>query len=88
MLHIVSGAIVQATTNFGTDVHLFSRDDGIDNGTDVFTVDGSVTTPGAPAGSGRVRAVLSPRNAASAPAAPAASPAPLRSTTTLGGERK
>lgn len=59
-----------------------------DNGTDVFTVDGSVTTPGAPAGSGRVRAVLSPRNAASAPAAPAASPAPLRSTTTLGGERK
>ena len=37
VLHIVSGAIVQATTNFGTDVHLFSRDDGIDNGTDVFT---------------------------------------------------
>ncbi len=59
-----------------------------DNSNDVFTVDGSVTTPGAPAGAGRVRAVLSPRNVVTAPGAPAASPAPLRPSSTLGGERK
>ncbi|MEY2736158.1 MAG: lipopolysaccharide transport periplasmic protein LptA [Burkholderiaceae bacterium] len=62
-----------------------------DNGSDTFSVDG------APAGgSGRVRAVLTPRNAASAPAAPttpggAAPSAPaapgLRSSPALGGAR-
>ncbi len=63
-----------------------------ENTTDVFTVDGApmgARQPSASAG-GRVRAVLSPRNAASAPQAPPA-PAPgtpLRPSTTLGGERK
>lgn len=65
------------------------------NLTDVFTVDGQKTAPNAagdaPAGSGRVRAVLSPKEAkpaAPAPdAAPASSPA-LRSSTTLGGGAK
>ena len=63
-----------------------------ENTTDVFTVDGAplgARQPSASAG-GRVRAVLSPRNAASAPqATPAgASAAPLRPSTMLGGERK
>lgn len=61
-----------------------------DNTTDVFTVDGSVATPGQQGGtSGRVRAILTPRGAASAPggAAPGA-PAQLRQSTTIGGERK
>jgi len=69
-----------------------------DNTTDVFAVDGggSGTAPGTPGG--RVRAMLSPREAASAPAGagrPAAPPPPpvapaaqLRSSTTLGGEKK
>jgi lipopolysaccharide export system protein LptA len=62
-----------------------------ENTTDVFSVDGGPAggTPGA--GGGRVRAVLAPRDAASAPAssrAPAASPAPLRSSTTLGGDKR
>ncbi|TFZ01740.1 lipopolysaccharide transport periplasmic protein LptA [Ramlibacter humi] len=61
-----------------------------DNPTDVFTVDGGPTSPNA---GGRIRAVLSPKDAASAPAngAPrpgAAPPAPLRPSATLGGERK
>ena len=58
-----------------------------DNTTDVFTVDGSLqnqrtaTNPG-----GRVRAVLSPREPASAPAA---SPTPaLRPSNSLGGDKK
>ncbi len=61
-----------------------------DNTTDVFTVDGSVTTPGQPAGGtgGRVRAVLTPRGAASAPVAAPGAPAQLRQSTTIGGERK
>ena len=60
-----------------------------DNITDVFTVDGSVTTPGQPAGTGgRVRAVLTPRGAAAAPAAAPGAPAQLRQSTTHGGERK
>lgn len=61
-----------------------------DNTTDVFTVDGSVTTPGQQAGAGgRVRAILTPRGAASAPAAVApGAPAQLRQSTTIGGERK
>lgn len=65
-----------------------------DNTTDVFTVDGG-PAGGAPATpGGRVRAVLAPRNAASAPAAatpqqPAsAPPARLRPSTTLGGETR
>ena len=61
-----------------------------DNTTDVFTVDGSVTAAGQPAATGgRVRAILTPRGAASAAAqaAPAA-PAQLRQSTTIGGERK
>ena len=60
-----------------------------DNTTDVFTVDGSVTTPGQQAGAGgRVRAVLTPRGAASAPVAAPGAPAQLRQSTTIGGERK
>ena len=66
-----------------------------ENTTDVFTVDGAALgarqTPSGSVG-GRVRAVLSPRAAASAaPAAasPLASPAaPLRPSTTLGGTRQ
>ena len=69
-----------------------------ENTTDVFTVDGGRRTnqagnaPAVP--SGRVRAVLAPRGTASAaaPAAPATASSsagvPLRSSTTLGGERK
>ncbi len=60
-----------------------------DNSTDVFTVDGgpggSTSTPGVPAG--RIRAVLSPRNTASAPAVPQP-PVQLRQSTTIGGEKK
>jgi lipopolysaccharide export system protein LptA len=61
-----------------------------DNGTDVFTVNGAVTPPGAPAAAdGRIRAVLTPRGVASAPAAASSGPAPaLRPSVTLGGERK
>jgi lipopolysaccharide export system protein LptA len=59
-----------------------------DNGTDVFTVDGSVRPR---LGPGRRRAgacrAVAAQERASAPAAPAASPAPLRPST-LGGERK
>jgi len=62
-----------------------------DNTTDVFTVDGgpASATPG-----GRVRAVLAPRDAASAPAAagssprPATPPAQLRPSQTLGGDAR
>ena len=58
------------------------------NTTDVFSVDGKPTTPGAPkdpsASGGRVRAVLAPKETASAPAAPAPAPAPaLRSSPRL-----
>jgi lipopolysaccharide export system protein LptA len=60
-----------------------------DNTTDVFTVDGGAGS-GAPGG--RVRAMLSPREAASAPAGaartPAAPPGQLRPSTTLGGEKR
>jgi lipopolysaccharide export system protein LptA len=55
-----------------------------DNTSDVFNVSGgNAASAGNP--SGRVRAVLSPRVAASAPAAAGA---PLRSSTTLGGDKK
>jgi lipopolysaccharide export system protein LptA len=63
-----------------------------DNSSDVFNVSGGSTVAGAPAGSGgRVRAVLSPRTTASAPAAsssPATPAAPLKPSTSLGGEKK
>jgi lipopolysaccharide export system protein LptA len=55
-----------------------------DNGNDVFTVDGG---PASPAVGGRVRAVLTPRGSASAPA-PAAAPASLRPSMTLDGGKK
>lgn len=58
------------------------------NATEVFTVDGSVAKSGSGSG-GRVRAMLTPK-AEAVPAAPAASrPGPaLRSSATLGEERK
>lgn len=60
-----------------------------DNTTEVFTVDGG---PSSPTPGGRVRAVLAPREAASAPAPaerPAAPPpAQLRPSTTLRGEAR
>jgi lipopolysaccharide export system protein LptA len=59
-----------------------------DNTTDVFTVDGG---PASPAAGGRIRAVLAPRGAASAPAQPASAVTPgarLRPSVTLDGEKK
>jgi lipopolysaccharide export system protein LptA len=57
------------------------------NGTDVFTVDGGVTRGPTDNSRGRVRVVLTPKPQADAsPATP--SSAPLRSSTTLGGERQ
>ena len=60
------------------------------NLTGIFTVDGNPANASAANPGGRVRAILAPRNAASAPVAPAAAAsAPgLRSSTVLGGERK
>ena len=60
------------------------------NSTNVFTVDGTVAPSGAGAGGTRVRAMLSPKPApaASAPAAAASVTPTLRSSTTLGGEKK
>lgn len=55
-----------------------------DNAAEAFSVQGG--TPTATNPSGRVRAVLSPREAASAPAA-ASAPTPLRSTPALGEAR-
>ena len=67
-----------------------------DNTTDVFTIDGAMVkgSPGAPAG--RVRAMLTPKPDTAAPAVsnPASASTPqtstpaLRSSTTLGGEKK
>jgi lipopolysaccharide export system protein LptA len=61
-----------------------------DNTTDHFSVDGNPGGNATPANpGGRVRATLAPRTTASAPAAPAAAgSAPLRSSTTLGGEKR
>ena len=59
-----------------------------DNMTDVFSVDGDPANPAPGTAGGRVRAVLSPRGAASAPPpAPVAPPTPLRSTPRLGEGR-
>jgi lipopolysaccharide export system protein LptA len=57
-----------------------------DNGTDVFTVDGGAASP---AVGGRIRAVISPRPGASAPAAVPSQPAvQLRPSTSLDGAKK
>jgi lipopolysaccharide export system protein LptA len=56
-----------------------------DNTTDTFNVDGG---PASPAHGGRVRAVLAPRQDASAPAAPVAPPAALRPSERLQGGKK
>ena len=56
-----------------------------DNNTDVFTVDGG---PASPAIGGRVRAVLTPKPAASGPAPAGAPPAQLRPSTKLQEGRK
>jgi lipopolysaccharide export system protein LptA len=56
-----------------------------DNTTDVFSVDGG---PASSAVGGRVRAVLAPRQSASAPAAPVAAPAQLRPSTSTDGGKK
>lgn len=59
-----------------------------DNTSEVFNVSGGATSSsGGGAPSGRVRAVLSPKAAASSPAANTP-PATLRPSTTLGGEKK
>jgi lipopolysaccharide export system protein LptA len=61
-----------------------------DNTTDVFSVDGGASnaSPGNP--TGRIRAVLTPRGVtpAAAAASSAAPAAPLRPSTTLGGDKK
>lgn len=62
-----------------------------ENTTDVFTVNGAPLgrrDPQATNPSGRVRAVLAPRSAASVPAVPASGLPPLRTSPGLGGERK
>jgi lipopolysaccharide export system protein LptA len=56
-----------------------------DNSTDVFTVDGG---PASPAMGGRVRAVLTPKPGASAPAASGGPPAQLKPSTALDGGKK
>lgn len=59
------------------------------NLTDIFTVDGAPGgAPGTGSMGGRVRATLTPSSAASAPAAAAPVSPPLRSSPTLGGEKK
>ncbi len=57
------------------------------NGTDVFTVDGGVTRSPADKSRGRVRVVLTPKPQIDVNPA-SATPTPLRSTTTLDGERQ
>jgi lipopolysaccharide export system protein LptA len=63
-----------------------------DNSTDMFNVSSGSASGNASSGNpaGRVRAILSPRTAASAPAAPAPAPsgANLRPSSTLGGDKK
>jgi lipopolysaccharide export system protein LptA len=56
-----------------------------DNNTDVFTVDGG---PASPAAGGRIRAVISPRPPASAPAPAGQSPIQLRPSSSLEEGRK
>jgi lipopolysaccharide export system protein LptA len=59
-----------------------------DNKTDVFTVDGGAQNKSATNPTGRVRALLSPRVAASAAPAPAMPPTTLRVSPTLGTDKK
>ena len=59
-----------------------------DNKTDVFTVDGGAQNRTASNPSGRVRALLSPRIAASAAPAPVTPPATLRASPALGVDKK
>jgi lipopolysaccharide export system protein LptA len=65
-----------------------------DNTTSVMTVDGGPAAAGTAGGSGRVRAVLTPRNddtrsGSPSPKPPAPAPAaPLRKSSTLGGDKK
>lgn len=64
-----------------------------DNPTDVFTVDSGPQSKTAANPTGRIRALLAPRNKASAPGAPAAAPPSgpspnLRPSTTLGNDKK
>jgi len=56
-----------------------------DNANDTFSVDGG---PASPAAGGRVRAVLSPKPAASGPGAAASAPGVLQSTPALDGGKK
>jgi lipopolysaccharide export system protein LptA len=56
-----------------------------DNANDVFSVDGGPTSPAA---GGRVRAVLSPKPAASAPGTAASAPGGLRPSATLDGGKR
>jgi lipopolysaccharide export system protein LptA len=62
------------------------------NTTEVFTVDGALASPRPGIPAGRVRAMLTPQPESAAPSAKAATPAgnvpALRSSTTLGGEKK
>ena len=61
------------------------------NLTDVFTVDGNPSNASSANPGGRVRAIIAPRAAASAPTAAPATPSvnsTLRSSTTLGGDKK
>jgi lipopolysaccharide export system protein LptA len=59
-----------------------------DNTNDTFSVDGGPAGAAPGTAGGRVRAVLAPRNSASAPAAAPAAPAALRPSVTLGGDKK
>lgn len=56
------------------------------NSTEVFTIDGSPAKAGASTPAGRVRAMLTPKPAPDTPAGTAVTP--LRSSGTLGGEKK
>ncbi len=60
------------------------------NTTDMFSIDGAASKGGSGASPGRVRAMLTPKPdaAAKSPAASASVTPSLRSTTTLGGEKK
>ncbi|MDM0115571.1 lipopolysaccharide transport periplasmic protein LptA [Variovorax sp. J22R133] len=86
--HAVMRRLLGATVNDETTGPLIVYDQS----NDTFSVNGAPPAPGAaPAGGGRVRAIMTPRPAVGgAPAAaPAATPAPgkgLRPSTTLGGE--
>ena len=58
------------------------------NGSEVFSIDGAPVKSGSGAPAGRVRAMLTPKLTADAPSANASAALPLRSSSTLGGEKK